>query len=641
MTNGDSNLREFGGFRLDSKKRVLWYGDEPVDLPLKEIELLCVLTESAGQVVTKDEILDKVWSDSFVDESNLTRQIYLLRKTLREHGESGELIQTVPRRGYRFTGKVNEVGNGDFVIEKHTSTRTLVEVTEEGPMDTPPSSDGHIIPAPAKRPARKAIIGGLGVAAFLLFGLLLAWKFAPIQQAGTPGQIKSIAVLPVRSFSGSSDDEELRLRITDALITRLGNLNGIAVRPTSAVLPFARSEEDGLAVGRRLQADAIIDGRIQQEGERLRVTLQLVRTSDGEHLWSEQFDGNVGKILSLQDDIALRLRKKFAFVEAERFNRRPTENNEAYEAYLKGRYFWNQRTPDSYFKAINYFQEAVQYDPNFALAYSGIADCYVLLNRRYIASSEQALPKADEAARKAVELDPDLAEAQASMGLVRGVYNRDWSATEEHFRRAIELNPNYAPAYGWYGMILSGQRRFDEAEVQLRNAEQLDPTSRNIAVYLAANAFYARDYDRAIERSRKALELEPRLSTAYMYLSMAFEQKEMYDQAVEADLERAKLIAPEEVEPLRQAFLDSGIAGFWRRQIEVRRQLDVKFSGCGYEVATRYALLGDQDQALKTIEENSLFGGTCWNSIHIEPTFDRFRDHPRFQAVIRKMNVAL
>jgi len=243
MINGGSNLREFGRFRLDPRTRVLWCDDQPVNLPLKDIELLCVLTEAAGQVVTKEEIFEKVWADSYVEESNLTRHIYLLRKTLKEHGESEGLIQTVPRRGYRFTGKVNHVGSGDVVIERHTSTRTLIEVAD--------GETARLTSTAGKWRASKAFIIGSATSAILLVGVLL-WNFGTARPAGTPADIRSIAVLPVRSFSNSPDDEELRLRITDALITRLGNMDRIAVRPTSAVLPFARSDEDGLAIGKRL-----------------------------------------------------------------------------------------------------------------------------------------------------------------------------------------------------------------------------------------------------------------------------------------------------------------------------------------------------------------------------------------------------
>jgi tetratricopeptide (TPR) repeat protein len=225
------------------------------------------------------------------------------------------------------------------------------------------------------------------------------------------------------------------------------------------------------------------------------------------------------------------------------------------------------------------------------------------------------------------------------MGLVRGVYKRNWRQAEDHFRRAIELSPNYAIAYAWYGLILSGQGKFDQAEAELRKAERLDPTSRNIAVYLALNYYHARQFDRAIEQSRKALELDPRLSTAYAYLSQSFEQKGMFDQAVEADLERYRIISPGSVEPLRAAYLKDGIRGFWQKQIDTRREQTEKYSTCEYEIATRQALLGKKDEALRIIERNYLDGGTCWNAVKTEPAFDSLRSEQRYLEILERMGL--
>ncbi len=633
MDAENGKLQRFGKFQLDTRRKVLRHEGETVPMPLKELELLCVLVENRGELVTKNELLDKVWADSFVEESNLSRHIYLLRKTLKGLGAEEDLIENVARRGYRFSGEIHENDSDELIIEKHSFTRTLIEEHE----DSKETDVKHVLPPVSRAKSNRVRIPIL-VGAIIL---ATALGFYFYRQNSEPTQtIKSIAVLPLKSFSPESESEPIGLRITDALITKLGNLSEISVRPTNSVLRFNADGQDAVEIGRKLEVDAILDGRVQAENNRLRITLQLVSVKTGEQIWSEQFDGKTGEILALQDTISNRLRQKFAFVATEKFNRRPTENNEAYEAYLKGRYFWNQRTPDSYFKAIGYFEEAVRFDPNFALAYSGIADSYVLLNRRYVGSSEEALPKAAEAASKALELDDTLAEAQTSMGLVKSVYNRNWQESENRYRRAIELNPNYALAYGWYGMDLAAQKRFDEAETQMRKAEQLDPTSRNIAVYLAVNFYWARQFDRAIEQSRIALALDPKLSTAYWLLSTSFEQQEMFDKAVEADLERQKIIAPETVEPLREAFLRSGIKGFWWKQIEFRKVQNVKFSTCNFEIATRYALLNEKNEALKIIEDNAFFGGTCWNAVNVEPAFDLLRDEPRFQEILRKMNLS-
>ena len=631
MPNEDKHFYEFNGFRLDSEKRLLWRKGEIVPITPKAIEVLILLVEKRGDLLEREELLERVWKDTFVEEANLNFTISSLRKILDRNGK--KLIQTVPRRGYRFTGSVHEVSErepAESIVERHT----LVEIEQ----DEETFEDGPLLSAKASRVKVRTVLISAFVA-LLGLGLIGASLYMRVGVPVTQGPIKSLAVLPLKSFDKNGVEEALRLRITDALITRLGSLKEIAVRPTNAILRFADGEGDVISAGKEIEVDAVLDGRVQSENGRLRITLQLVSVATGEQLWSEQFDGKADSILALQDEISNRLRKHLAYPGTDNFSRQPTTSNDAYEAYLKGRYFWNQRNPDAYFKAINYFEEAIRLDPNFALAYSGLADSYVLLNRRYVSSSEEALPKAEEAALKALELDYALAEAHNSMGLVRGVYNRNWQMSEDHYRRAIELNPNYAVAHAWYGLAFSAQGRFDEAEAELRKAERLDPTSRNIAVYLALNYYHARQYDRAIEQSRRALELDSKLTTAYVYLSQSFEQKGNFDQAVEADLERQRIISPESVESLRSAYLNSGIKGFWQKQIELRRDQIMKYSGCEYEIATRQAMLHNKNEALRIIENNYRSGGTCWNAVKTEPAFDALRNEPRYKEILRRMNL--
>lgn len=516
MINGDNDLRAFGRFRLDTAKRVLWYENEPVNLPLKEIELLAVLTEHSGQVVTKDEILDRVWADSFVEESNLSRHIYLLRKTFRELGESEDLIQTVPRRGYRFTGAVS-VPAGGMVIERHTSTKTLIEIEEGGASQTHSTR------------SRAALLGA-GAAAVVLIGITLAWAFWPAPAAGS--EIKSLAVLPVRSFSNTADDEELRLRITDALITRLGGLNRVAVRPTSAVLPFAGSELDGLEIGRKLRVDAVIDSRIQQEADRLRVTIQLIRVADGEHLWSEQFDGKADQILNLQDSISARVSRSLHLSGGPAFSSRPTDVAEAYEAYLKGRYFWTKRDEASLRKAVDYFSQAATLDPQFAEAYAALADTRHLLFNYNIDVRPQIVLQAKEELRRALELKPDSAEALTTLGTIQMGYDWDWSGAEASLKHAIAAAPNSAVARMRYGALLVRIRRFDESVAEFEKAIELDPLSITANTNLGMALFCKKDFAAADRQYSKVLELDDKIGSTRWLLSRSYWQQGRYAEAV-------------------------------------------------------------------------------------------------------------
>jgi DNA-binding winged helix-turn-helix (wHTH) protein/TolB-like protein/Tfp pilus assembly protein PilF len=513
MTNGDSQLREFGRFRLDVKKRVLWCGDQPVNLPLKEIELLSVLTEHSGQVITKDEIIDRVWADSFVEESNLTRHIYLLRKTLKEYGESEDLIQTVPRRGYRFTGKVSEPSLDELVIEKHTSTRTLIDVQDE------PGTGAKALPAGQVSKRGVALVAVAGVV--MLVGLAFLWNLITAPEVAAGPEIRSIAVLPVRSFSDSSNDEELRVRLTDALITRLGGLDKIAVRPTSAVLPFARSEEDSIELGKKLQVDAVLDSRLQQEGDRLRVTMQLVRVGNGENLWSEQFDGQADQILNLQDSIAAKVSRSLstAVSDPAAFAKRPTENSEAYEAYLKGRYFWSKRDAASLRRAADYFQQAATMDPRFSEAFSSLADTQHLLFNYNIDVRPEVVTEAKENLRRALELKPDSSDALITLGTIEMGYDWDWKKAETTLKHAVSTAPNSPTAHMRYGALLVRIRRFDEAQAEFQRHIELDPLSVSGITNLGLTLFCKRDYAAAEHQYRKAMELDEKGGAAHWLLS--------------------------------------------------------------------------------------------------------------------------
>ncbi|MEO7674937.1 MAG: winged helix-turn-helix domain-containing protein [Pyrinomonadaceae bacterium] len=631
MINGDSNLREFGRFRLDAKKRVLWYEDQPVNLPLKDIELLCVLTEHSGQVITKDEILDRVWADSFVEESNLSRHIYLLRKTLKEYGESEDLIQTVPRRGYRFTGQVRESVNTDVVIEKHTSTRTLIEVQDDT-AEPPP-----LLPVRAFTTRRVAAL--LGVGAVMLAAVAFLWNYLSVP--GSSGSvIRSIAVLPVRSFSGSSDDEELRMRITDALITRLGNMDGIAVRPTSAVVPFAGSEQDGLEIGKKLQVDAILESRIQQEGDRLRLTMQIVRVANGEHLWSEQFDGQADRILNLQDMISSKVSRSLnaAISDKTTFARRPTENADAYEAYLKGRYFWNRRDETSMRRAIKYFNQAAALDPLFSEAYTGLADTQHLLFNYNIDVRPQIVAEAKENLRRALELKPDSADALTTLGTIQMGYDWDWPAAEESLKLAIAAAPNSSTARMRYGALLVRLRRFDKSQAEFERAIELDPLSLIGNTNLGMVYFCMKDYTAADRQYSKAMELDDKVGATHWLLSRSLWQQGRQDEAIGEIIRGLELDGNT---PLAATLREKAHRSLPTDVIDLLlHEWRMNPPGTNpHNLAYLSTYIGDSGKAIywleKSIEEHHPW--TTW--VSAAPEFDILRSEQSFQNILEKLHL--
>ncbi len=630
MNNEDNNLRSFGKFRLDSEKKVLWFADDPVNLALKEVELLCVLTENSGEVVTKDELLNKVWTDSFVEESNLSRHIYRLRKTFEEFGESGELIQTVPRRGYRFTGDIHQNGNRELIVERYSISQTLIEELEDSA-----SPEMKVLPPLKSKWNNYKIPITFGL---IFISSILGFYFY-FRKPTERQNINSIAVLPLKTYSSNNNEEEISLRITDALITKLGGLKNTVVRPTNSVLRFAKADSDAVEAGKYLQVETVLDGRIQQEGEKLRVTLQLVSVNNGEHLWSGQFDGNANQILFLQDRISTALSPVLSGNKNNATIKNPTSNPQAFDLYSRGRFFWSKRTPEGYRKALEYFELAIKEDPNFALAYAGIADTYILLNQRNVLSSIEAFPKAEEAAKRALFLDESLSDIHNSLGCIYQLYYYDWANAEKHFRQAIALNPNNAMAYGWYGMLLPAIGRFEESQAILKKARELDPTSLNISVYLTVSYFMSRQYEEVFRQSKKTLELEPNTTTPYLAMTLTDEILGKYDAAVETELKRRSIFSPESVEPLRNAYKKEGIKGYWRKQIEFLTEESKKKSGLEWEIASRYAVLGDKENALSYIEKYSVGRGSSWSYLKVEPIWDNIRNEPRFQEVLRKMNL--
>jgi DNA-binding winged helix-turn-helix (wHTH) protein/TolB-like protein/lipopolysaccharide biosynthesis regulator YciM len=621
---------EFGEFRFDIEKRVLWQGGNMVALPPKATAVLALLLEERGNLVERQEIIDKVWSDSFVEEGNLNHAVSALRRVL-----GSELIKTIPRRGYCFAADVAQLSGPDapeVFIERRTLSTTVIEEREETVDEAPVRQL-----SPSSSPsARHYIEYGAAAAVVLLLAIGVWILTAGPSNASRTGRssIKSLAVLPLRSFSRDNTDEELRLRITDALITKLGRLDTLVIRPTNSVLRFASEDHDAVEAGEELGVDAVLDGRVQEENGRLRVTLQLLSVPGGEQIWSEQFDGRADEILALQDSISDRFRRDLAFVETRAADVQLPINSDAYEAYLKGRFLWNQRKKESYDTALEYFENSVRIDPNFALGYAGIADCYYMLHQRNVLSTLDAYARSEAAAQKALDLDPNLAEAHSSMGAVRALRYNDQEGAVKHYLRAIELNPNLAEAYGRLGMTYIWMQRFDDAAEILRKAESLDPTSLNLAIYHGANFYFSKQFDRAEAQFKRILGFAPGTERAHFFLSRIYEATGRYDEAVEHILKERETLHPASVEPLRAAYRSGGIRAFWQKQIDFMKAESVRMHGLEHHIATRYALLGDAEKACDYVEKNIQVFGAMMNWGRGEPVLDGVRSHPCFAKLV-------
>jgi len=442
---------EFGPFRLIPDEGLLLRHDRPVPLTPKALETLVVLVQNSGHLVEKDELLGKVWPDSFVEEATVAQNVFTLRKVLGDTPDGHQYIETVPRRGYRFVAAVRVLGDGTSA-----SNGTAVEIQSPSLGAPLPLTEGEM--QHMERPKAGWLARALAataVALLLLLLLLKGWRRGQVEQpAATP--IHSLAVLPLENLSSDSAQDYFADGITESLITDLAQVQGLRVISRTSVMQYKGTTKTVRQIGQELRVDSVVEGAVMRSGDRVRVSAQLVDARTDQHLWANNYDRELRDVLELQRDVAQtvaeQVRLKFAAQAGMPLSRPRPINPEAYENYLKGRYFWNRRSEEGFKKAIEYFDASLENDPNYAQAYAGLADAYALLGslpNKALPRSE-AMPRARTAALKALEIDDSLAEAHTSLAFVRMHYDWDFAGADREFRRAIELNPGYATAHHWY-----------------------------------------------------------------------------------------------------------------------------------------------------------------------------------------------
>lgn len=479
MAMETKELYEFGPFRLEAARRRLTRDGEVLPINSKAFETLLALIRKHERIMAKDELMQAVWPDSFVEEVNLAQNVSALRKVFGETPGENRYIATIPGRGYRFVSDVSVVQDGDSEILVQRQTTTTV-VVEEQADDEFASTNAGTMPALPASPvglfhSGKAIWISLALATAVAVAGWYVWRRSTAAKETPP---LSIAVLPFQALT-SPGDQYLGLGMTDAIITRLSNIQRLNVRPTSSVLRYAGTKTDPLQAGRELGVDSVLDGKVQKSDDVIRVTVQMLDVKDGRPLWAETFDQNFTNVFSFEDSISQKvvaaLPVRLAGPEKRQLARNYTDNAEAYQNYIKGRYEEFRFTPEGLNAAIGYFDRAIALDPAYALAYAGLADAYTTASEDSL-SPREALPKAEAAARKAVALDDDLAEAHAALG---HSLLHQWKLAEagKEFQRALALNPNNTAFYFTYGEYLTALGQFDAAIAEVNKALRLDPLS--------------------------------------------------------------------------------------------------------------------------------------------------------------------
>jgi DNA-binding winged helix-turn-helix (wHTH) protein/TolB-like protein/lipoprotein NlpI len=644
-----SRYYEFGPFRLNATDKLLHRNGESVPLTPKLIDTLVVLVENCGHVVTKEELMETLWPDSFVEESSLTQNISLLRKALTENG-SGPYIKTIPKRGYRFVAAVREV-NG-FTGEPATGETTSVPATiaEQSVADSvdsiaPASPTGRAAvatPSATGRVTNRKVYLALLSACIVLVSVAfyLARRSRKAEEAFVP---KSIAVLPFRTVGFQDDSELIGLGMADAVVLKLTSLNRTTVLPASSVSRYTKRENDVLTIGRQLGVEAVLDGTVQRDGDRVRVTALLIRTSNGRTFWSGKFDESYKDTFALQESISTQLTA--ALVpnieppDKGRANQKPTENADAYRAYVSGLYFWNKRGTDNLRKATSYLEEAIKKDANFAQAHAILADCYYLCaeNDLGIVPRAEALARARNEATRALELDSNLAEAHTvKAGLA--IIDYDFGTAECEYHRAIELNPKYALAHLRYGYLLLGQGKLQDAVSQMQQAQDLDPVSPISNTARGLMLYMSRDYDGAIKAHKKALELQPDLNQARANLALAYATKGMFQ---EASAEFAELRNGDALLAAKTEIYTLGLAGRTadaRQMLSELRQSISENQITPYDYVILYAALGDKDKAFEWLEKVDIKG---FGRLKFDPELDLLRGDVRFAQFLARLHTKL
>ena len=712
MSKHGQRIYEFGPFRLDADNHALLREGQPVTLTRKAVEMLIVLVENRGEVLEKEALLKRLWPDTTVEDSNLTQNVYMIRQALGEGAQQQTYIETVPKRGYRFAAEVTEIApngyhaaaatgdlpappdpraTGDLLraaADPHATADATTPPHAAGPhageagatwppfATAPPAptatDTGEITVVPnvheslppgaptsplqqaaptgplARRSRARTILLAAVAAALLVAVAVAAYLLRPRPSARPAAGPRVIAVLPLKHIGPDGEAAHFGLGMTDAMITKLSNLQQIQVRPTSAVFKYTTADYDPVKAGKELEVDAVVEGSVQRAGDSVRVTVRLLSIPDGQPLWGEIYNKQATDVFAVQDviseEVAQALKLKLTSEERTQLSKHHTQNPEAYQAYARGFYFWNLRTEEGFRQSIKHYEEAVAKDPSYALAYAGLADVYGLVAYyRYerVVPREEALRRAREMAARAVQLDDKLPEAHAATGLVRSL-ERDIEGAAAGYKRALALNPNYATARQRYALTLLTGGRLEEATAEMRLAQALDPLSTVININLAQMYYFARDYDRAAATCEKALETAQQAGVNHLLLlNLLGSTRAVQGRHEEArSIFRRALEQDDEFDEAREGLaFTAAVAGDRGEAVKYLprfRDLTAQFPQAHLSLAITHSALGEQDEAFKHLERFVASQNAPAPSLRFDPRLDRLRSDPRFADLMKR-----
>jgi TolB-like protein len=595
---------------LTPEQNRLARGEESVRVEPKMTQVLVALAAEPGAVVSKEELLRRVWADTFVTEEVLTRSISELRKIFKDNSKAPKYIETIPKVGYRLL--------------------VPVVVLEGGVPAVVPLVVG---------PRNFRRVAAVGIFAVAIAMLAVYLEHAHRAHAAQP-RILSLAVLPLANLSGDTEQDYFADSLTDELTTTLAKIGELRVASRASAMQYKNTRKSTPEIARELGVDAVVEGTVVHSGERVRITAQLIDATTDRHLWAETYERDLRDILALQNDLAGNIARHIEITltpdDKKRLAHSPAVDSRAYQLYLQGRYFWKKRT--EYEKAIEAFQRSVESDSSFAPAYSGLADSYLT---KFIngGKTEECIPRAKAAVDKALQLDPASDEALVSAAMIATMYDWDWAAADSEYKKAIALNPNSASARQHYALFLALRRRPDEAKFEILRAQELDPVSPAVWNHSARVFYYGRDYAAAESTAKRSLELDPDYAVAHGILASIYLTTDKIPEAFTHFETNQRLwgMPPQDFERVRRSYQAEGMRGVWKEELRQALELCKTDECVPDDVATDYAWLGKNKESLEWWKR-AVDAKSPWVlDLAVNPAMDGLRGEPEYQAIARRV----
>lgn len=617
---------EFGPFRVIPSERQLLRDDRTVPLPPKAFDLLLLLVEKSGHLIEKEELIETLWPNSFVEEANLTHHIWTLRKALGKKDDGQHYIETVSRRGYRFAAGVQAHENHSVTYIKPTVSTRPVEA-KVGLFSSP-------------------IRAGIACVLVLIMALSLGYfAYSRLQptQTTSPSNIV-LLVLPFENAGANPDEQYFSDGMTEEMITELANLEQQRLRviPRASALRIKSSGKDVYQTARELNVDYVLESSVFRSGSRVRINSRLIKVSDQSYVWADSYERELRDVLVLQNEVARSISQQIAHqVDAPQPSNAHQIDPEAYEAYLKGKYFFDKFTESGMRTSIEYFKRAIEKEPGYAPPYARMARAYGVLGNFNSLPPDEAYPKQKEAAQRALEIDERSGEARTALGWTMLFYDRDWNGAKEQFEKAIALNPSFPAAHQGYATYLIAMGDFDRGISEILKAQQLDPVNLNIKGDVGWDLYFARRTDESIAQLKQVLEMDPNFSIAHFFLALAYQEKGMFDQAI-AEAQAVALFEGNEyrIATLGDAYARAGKKQEARNILTRLKKASREHYISPYTTGLIYASLGQNDEALDWLEKacNDRFWMMAF--LKVDPRWDSLRSHPRFVEILRRTGLA-